>query len=395
MALTRPSHFSIFTSLYPREHGVLNNAMTLPDSEPTLAEIYLEHGYRTGGFVAVSLLGRDSGVARGFEEFHHPTEPRERPAEEVVREALRWVKGLRRGEPFFLWVHLFDPHQPYAPPAKYRKELDGKLLAEFPGLKWSDFRKIAEENGGDIPREIYEHARGLYRGEVEYTDHWIGELLEGLGDAGRLERTITVFTADHGESFENGVFFEHADSLFDGAIRVPLIISDPSLFPSGTRVSTQASTIDIAPTLLAASGIEVPASFSGRPLQDLGEEEDRYVVIQHPFYQQERAENRPRKMIWVRSVAGMPVDDILVDEEKVGLVGRDWKILRTGEAVELYSLAPRLDEETNRAASEEELRVELLSRLEHALERHPINLIDVGEINDEMLETLRALGYVE
>jgi arylsulfatase A-like enzyme len=229
---------------------------------------------------------------------------------------------------------------------------------------------------------------------VEYTDHWIGELLDGLEAAGRGERTITVFTADHGESFENGVFFEHADSLFEGAIHIPLIIAGAPQLPAGARVGTQVSAIDIAPTLLAASGLEAPGAFSGRPLQEIGEEE-RYVLIQHPFYQQRRAENRPRKASAMRSVAGMPVDEILVGEERVGLVGRDWKLVRTGKEVELYRLGDRPDEETDLAKSEEEVRRALLARLDEALARHPITLIDTGEINEELIETLRALGYVE
>jgi hypothetical protein len=119
MPLTRPAHFSMLTSLYPREHGVLNNAMVLPDEARSLAEILAEHGYRTGGFVGVRLLGPDSGAAQGFERFDQPEESRERRAETVVRRALDWLDRVGREQPRFLWVHVFDPHMPYAPPEPF------------------------------------------------------------------------------------------------------------------------------------------------------------------------------------------------------------------------------------------------------------------------------------
>lgn len=392
MPLTRPSHFSILTSLYPREHGVLNNSIALPGSALTLAEIFREQGYRTGGFVSVVLLDEGSGAAQGFEEFRHPTDPRERLAEATVSDALAWLSGLGAEEPFLLWVHLFDPHLPYAPPPGFRRGLDAQLGARLPQVDWPELRAVARGNDGDVPTPVFEHARALYRGEVEYTDHWVGVLLDGLGELGRRESTIVVFTADHGEGFENGVYFEHADSLADGALRIPLILSYPPVFRPGTRVTAQVSSLDVAPTLLVASGIDVPPGWSGRPLQEAEAFGDRYVLIQHPFYQPGRARHRPRRQSVIRSVAGRPVAPILVDKERVGMVGRDWKLLRSDGRPELYR---RAADGADVAEANEELRRELDERLTRALEEHPLNLIDVGEINEELLTNLRALGYAE
>lgn len=397
MPLTRPSHFSILTSLYPREHGVLNNAIALPEAAVTLPELLQAQGYRTAAFVSVVLLGKSSGAGQGFETLLHPTDPRERPAESAVDEALAWLANVEKADSFFLWVHVFDPHLPYAPPEAFRPESPTTPGAPT-SLDWPEFVGIARANDGDIPAATLERARDLYRGEVRYADREVGRLLDGLTEHGRGSDTVVALTADHGEAFGHGTYFEHADSLFDGAIAIPLIVAGNATFSGAERVAAQVSSLDIAPTLLRALGLDVPAGLSGSPLQERiaaqnrGEVEKRFVLIQHPFYQQRVAQNRPRKRKAIRSVAGEPVDEILLDTEKVGIVGTDWKLTRTDDAVELYHRPS--GETENRAAEGGNDLAELSSELDQQLEAHPLELIDTAEINDELLEALRALGYV-
>ena len=395
MPLTRPAHFSILTSLYPREHGVLNNALALPDSATTLAEIFRAEGYRTGGFVAVALLSPESGAAQGFDEFGAPQGAKQRAGEAVVAEALDFIAA--KGEPFFLWVHLFDPHLPYGPPEKYRDERASPLSATLPEVSWRKLRDIAERNAGDIPREVLDHAKALYRGEVSYVDHWTGELLEAFDRATDPDRSIVVFTADHGECFEDGIFFEHADCLHEGALRIPLIIRHADFAP-GQRASAQVSSIDVAPSILRAAGIDVPASYSGVALQQQDAAVDRYVLIQHPFYQEKTAGGRSRRQKAIRSVAGEPTVRILVDEERVGIVGRDWKFIQAGDQTELYAQNAGGGEQassTDGADGRDSLLIALRARLQEQLSRHELNIIDSDQINDELRETLRALGYLD
>lgn len=132
MSLTRPAHFSIFTGRYPREHGVVNNQISLPESEATVAEHLQAAGYATAAFVAVNLLGPGSGAEQGFDVFEAPSSQLEWPASRVVAEAEGWLDGLAADQPFFLWVHLFDPHQPYDPPADLRASLEPELEARYP-----------------------------------------------------------------------------------------------------------------------------------------------------------------------------------------------------------------------------------------------------------------------
>jgi arylsulfatase A-like enzyme len=321
----------------------------------------------------------------------------------VVRAALRWAGSVPPEDPYFLWVHLFDPHQPYNPPPEYRAGLDPEMAAAHPSLQWDDFTEIARRNGGDVPAAVLEHARALYRGEVSYADHWVGRLVEGLDALGRRKEPIVVLTADHGECFEKGVFFEHSDCLYEGTSHVPLIVRDPPDFAPGARVEEQVSLVDLAPTVLAAAGIPIPAHFSGRPLQRHAEAgDDRYVLLQHPFYQPRAALGRVAKQKVIRSVGGVPTAEILVGEERVGVVGRDWKLIRTeGEAgpsegeLDLYPMSPRPDESQDLAARRADVRDALEARLDALLEEHPLHIVAPAAINEELRETLEALGYLE
>jgi arylsulfatase A-like enzyme len=390
MPLTRPSHFSLLTSLYPREHGVLNNAIALPEDAESVAEVFAAAGYRTGGFVAVKLLGPESGAAQGFGHFDEPVGQRERPTEGVVQSALGWLDGLRRDERFFLWLHLFDPHLPYAPPASFR----GGLAPERPELNWERLTELAAQNGGDVPASALAEGKALYRGEVSYVDHFLGEFLDGLAARRDLDETLIVFTADHGECFENGIYFEHADCLWEGGIHVPLIVRYPPLVPAGQRIPEQTSLVDIAPTLLAAAGLETPSRVSGRALQDHASFGDRVVLVQYPFFQPSAADRRPERLEIVRSVAGDPTTPILLQVDKVGLVGTDWKYLRGGDREELYALTPDVDERTDCGAAQPEVLSRLRAELARQLEHHRLHLIDAPEINEELLQMLRALGYL-
>ncbi len=393
MPQTRPAHFSMLTSRYPREHGVVNNRIALPGEERTLAEILVEQGYRTGAFVGVALLATGSGAAQGFEVHDAPRDDKQRPANEVVGAALDWLGTVEDDEPFFAWVHVFDPHQPYQRLDPTLGDVDEARLRELPSVGWDELYALAEEHDGDIPQAWFDHVRSLYAAEVAWVDRWVGELLDGVARSRGLEDVVVMLTADHGECFENGVYFEHSDCMLEGALRVPLMIRHPAVFAPGARVEAAVSPIDIAPTFLALAGIEAPEVFSGRPLQQASAEPERLVLVQHPFYQQRAVKGRLQDRKVIRSVAGAPTAPVRHDVERVGVVGTRWKYLRAGREEELYRLSPEADESRNLAADDSREAARLGSALEGLLERHPLVLIDDGQINDELRATLEALGY--
>ncbi|MDP6980958.1 MAG: sulfatase [Myxococcota bacterium] len=395
MSLTRPSHFSILTGRYPREHGVVNNQLALPAEAQSVSRELQRAGYATAGFVAVSLLGRGSGAEHGFEHFVAPERALEWRASRVVDAASQWLDSLEGDAPFFAWVHLFDPHQPYDPPADARAGLDADLLRRHPVLGWQQFLEIAKASGGQISFEVARHAQALYAAEVSAVDREVGRLLEKVDARFGADETVVVFTADHGECFENGVYFEHSDCLFEGGVRVPLIVRYPKEFESGKQVDDLVSNADVAPTLLQAAGLEVPAEMTVPSLRDRAAAGTREVLLQNPFYPSSVLPARRHRQVVIRRVAGESVAPFESGAPRLGLVRGDWKYLRGERGDELYAVSVDAKPEVNVAYREREARSVMGAALDAALERHPAAAIESSELNPELLQSLRALGYVE
>jgi arylsulfatase A-like enzyme/Tfp pilus assembly protein PilF len=269
--LTLPSHTSILTALSPPLHGVRANGLfRLADAVPTLATVLHARGYRTGAFVGAFVLDARFGLNRGFDvyddnygEKHEgdETEGAERRAEDVIRPATRWILnetdagqkdsasargpreesesssaaarasggGAPRAVNWLAWVHLYDPHEPYRAPEPYASQ----------------------------------HAP--YDAEVAYTDAMVGRLLDDLRQAGRLDHTLVVVTADHGESLGEHGERTHGVFVYDVTMRVPWLIWTGQ--PAAARAFDGLSRlIDLAPTTLDLLGAAAPASFEGRSL---------------------------------------------------------------------------------------------------------------------------------
>jgi choline-sulfatase len=234
---TRPSHASIMTGRYPYEHGIRDNySPPLPPAIPTLASVLRDHGWDTAGFIGAYPVARPSGLDRGFTLFDDPfgmgdattREARtERKAAEVLDHALAWL-ARPRARPFFLWVHLFDPHAPYEPPSPWRERF----------------------------------AKAPYDGEVAYADAQLGRLVAWLDAKGLRGQTLVVATADHGEGLGEHGEDEHMFFVYDSTLRVPLLFSWPGRLPSGTRVRGQFRSVDLFATVLELAGV-VPPPTSG------------------------------------------------------------------------------------------------------------------------------------
>jgi len=259
---TAPSHASIMTSLYTREHTIgTGNGETRLEGSTTLAELLLNAGYATAAFVSNFVLERRVGLDRGFEVYDDelPSSELNRPliveriAEETTVRALAWLQGAER--PFFLWVHLQDPHGPYRPPEPHSGHFAPSVNpgeAVLPVLRGNSGR-------GGLPayqalpglRRASEY-RASYADEILYADHWLGELMAAVGD-----QTIVLFTSDHGESLgEGGSYFVHGTSTLPVQAHVPLILRAPGL--EAERRSELVSHVDIMPTLLELTGLDVP-----------------------------------------------------------------------------------------------------------------------------------------
>ena len=245
--LTLPSHTSLFTGLYPPNHAVRDNGgFHVSDEVTTLAERLKEAGYATAAFVSSYVLHSRWGIAQGHDTYddlfdYEGIESRaltdvERPAGPVVDAAVEWLREDRGGRPFYLWVHVFDPHWPYEPPAPY---------------------------GSEAPTP--------YAGEVMYADAELARLLETLDTLGLRKNTLIVYLSDHGESLGEHGEPTHGIFLYGASMDVPLLIApppgasigSPAAPLEGRRVRGLARLVDVTPTVLDLLGLPVPPEIDG------------------------------------------------------------------------------------------------------------------------------------
>ena len=238
--LTLPSHASVLSSRYPFAHGVRDNAgFRFPPSMDTLATWLRARGYRTGAFVSAFPLDARFGLARGFDEYDDRLSGSPRPAfleqerdgRETVARARAWL-AAGDGRPSFCWVHLFEPHYPYAPPEPF--------AARF--------------------------SADPYKGEVAATDGALAPLLQPILDGPERDSTIVVLTSDHGESLGEHGEATHGIFTYESTLRVPLVIYASGL-PRGVRPD-QARHVDIAPTILDLLSMPIPSHLDGRSLRE-------------------------------------------------------------------------------------------------------------------------------
>lgn len=267
--VTQPSHSTILTGTYPMVHGVRDNGLFhLPAERRTLAELLEERGYATGAAVGGFPLTREFGTAQGFDFYDddltanrldlrgRPAQRQfatwydERPAGHVNDAILPWLRE-RRGEPFFVWLHYWDPHEPHIAPAPY-----GQLFAHDP-----------------------------YRGEIAYADESLGTILRELEALGELERTLVVVTADHGEGRLEHNEVTHAFLAYDTTLHVPLVVRVPGMQEAaGRRVADRVGTVDILPTILDLLGFDAPDEVQGRSLAPLMRGAEAPRDERRPYY---------------------------------------------------------------------------------------------------------------
>lgn len=253
---TNPSFVSIMTGLYGKNHGVYDLHTRLPATFTTLAARLAGAGYQTMAIIGARHLGdHNSGLGQGFAEVTRADE--HYAAELGVDQTLDWVAAhCTRPRPFFVWLHLFDPHTPHTPPEPYADGLrPAGPMGMGPVRAWVPFRAPG-------PRAFDEPVLGgnrdLYDGEVAYVDRQVGRLLDGLASRGLLDTTLVALVADHGENLgEHGLLYRHV-GLFDTTTHVPLLVRWPGPPRRGHRYDGMVQTIDLFPTLLAAARLPVP-----------------------------------------------------------------------------------------------------------------------------------------
>jgi arylsulfatase A-like enzyme/Tfp pilus assembly protein PilF len=352
--LTLPAHASLMTGTFPGWHGVRDNGgFYLDDDQLTLAEILRssDKAFRTGGFVGAFVLDRRWGIAQGFDryvdDFDLDAFPSaagmdmiQRPGSEVVDRALEWLQA-EPNRPFFAWVHLYDAHTPYEAPEPFQ--------SRFPRTR-----------------------EGAYDAEIATADAQVGRLVSALRADGRLDDTLVIVVADHGEMLGEHGELTHGFFIYEAATHIPLIISGPGV--PARVVSDQVRIVDVAPTALSLLGVAVPKQVQGANLMPLARGQHLGLVAHaeswYPRYHYGWSELRS------------------IQDER-------FKMIRAPRP-ELYDLATDPREEHDRSA-ENASRLDALGR---ALDEFESSTARAGApqgprpVDSETEERLAALGYV-
>jgi arylsulfatase A-like enzyme/Flp pilus assembly protein TadD len=349
--ITLPAHASIFTGLYPTAHGVRNNGnFYLADRFPTLATILKSQGYRTAAFVSSFILDRRYGLARGFDTYDDRMEgaqpqvialEAERRGDRTALVLARWLEGLgaSASTPFFAWLHLSDPHEPYHPPPPFRE-----MFAAEP-----------------------------YDGEIAFDDAVVASILDKLGQLGLLERTLVAVIGDHGESLGDHGEETHSMFVYESALRVPLILWRPGRVPAGVVVKEPVRATDLAPTLLDLLGLPPLKTEDGRSLVPViqghatGPAPPAYAETYLPLFY----------MNWA------PLRAIRNDRFK----------LIDAPRPELYDLLRDPGEQTNHYQANSPIAHALRQALDR-LTGGGEGAMEVGRLDPETAEKLAALGYL-
>jgi len=380
---TEPSHLAILSGEPPYASGVVTLGVPLGD-RPGLVPVALrERGWTTAGFVSAyplhSKFGWDQGMDRYDDDFgavaglhrlalvrlwDQLTLPagvlKESPADRALARALRFLDEPRDA-PFFLWLHLFDPHAPYqAPGHAFDPPTDGAPLALPP--YWPEAHRAVTSADWLV---------GAYDAEARYVDAAVGAVLDKLAEQGSLDRTVVAVTADHGESLtEHGYLFDHGENLLDPSLRVPLLLRYPPAVVAGLRVPCQVGNHSVAATLLGLAGAE-----DGRPRRgaDLG-----------PALGGEPCDDQPviASTVAARYTATPPVDHAL-------RWGGRKLVLHGAGGRSCYDLEADPGESAPAAEGCESLEETLRAALARGVAPLPITE------DEESLEALRALGYLE
>jgi arylsulfatase A-like enzyme/Tfp pilus assembly protein PilF len=370
--ITTASHTTILTGTYPQFNRVDDFGIPLSPRLPYLPDLLHAQGYHTGAFVGSLILdpldGTAPGFDRGFEIYDAGFHLRrhgmdryksvERRAGDVVNHALAWLSQLENG-PFFLWIHLYDAHDPYDPPPPFK--------AKF--------------------------ASQPYDGEIAYADSAVGKLIDELRKHGLYDETLIAVMADHGESLGAHGENTHGIFLYDETLHVPLLFKLPASHAAGKKIDTRARLVDVAPTILQEAGLPVPKEMQGESLAPL---------------MNKIATNPPHPAGRVSPLASVGNSQ---EEDRPAYAETDYphrafgwsslRALRTGKYLyirapdrELYNETADPESAHNLAAGSKAVADTIATQLDTFRARTSQTLVELAKPDPEQTRKLQALGYV-
>lgn len=375
---TLTSHLSMLTGTYPSHHGARMTKMIIdPRATPTIASVLQGAGYRTGGFVGTGVLRANTGIVAGFDAYDDQVDPPvcdsaawsllhdvqsvlakvspifnqngrphwlqdfQRPAPEVLGNALEWIEDEDDPRPWFCFINLYDVHWPYLPEGegaeRFVSEYDG-LVDGFVFRSDSYHRPPKTKQGSRLTDEDWTHLTELYDGEMFELDRVVDEFLSELDlDGGE---TAVLLTSDHGEAFGEAGLFEH-DDIYEPQVRVPLMLYAPGVSAPGP-VSGRTTGVDVGRTILGLAGVAAPEHMRGMDLAHEAPGADRLILV----------EDR---------------DKLDIKHTHYAVYREHWKLVRTGVGetakVALYDLRTDLVGELDVGDQHADVRTRLLAEL--------------------------------
>lgn len=350
--ITLPSHSVILTGTYPTMSGMHDfSGNNLSPEQPTLATVLRARGYDTGAVIASAVLDRRFGLNQGFDfyydhfDFSRLAETNldlmERPANQVIDQALAWLAKPRK-KPFFLWVHLYDPHHPYKPPPPFDEK----------------------------------YKTNLYDGEIAFTDTQLGRLLRYLREHGLYHQTLLVLSGDHGEGLGEHGEKTHGFFVYNSTLHVPLLVKPPRAQKVLRKVQADpVSLVDLMPTVLGLLTVPPPEKAQGK--------------------------NLAGRLLYGTEMKGSP----LYSETYLPRIHFNWSELRglevpgyhfiDGPKAELYDLSHDPNELNNLYAEKQAVSGELRSQLTSVVRQYTSDrpLAQKSLLDPELAQRLQSLGY--
>ena len=385
---TVPTHASMFTGLWPHQHRTFAYPKGLPPAAWTLVEHLGDQGYETVCLGSSTRFHAGSGFFQGCDvaETFESEDKNLRSA--LVNQRALDALGKRDRPPIFGFLHYFDAHEPYAPPEPWLSRWHPGLDSPRPE-ETSEFLQEHRAPERQLSPEMLDYLRGLYDGAISYQDVAIEALLEGLEDLGLSDDTLILITSDHGEEFKEHGGLSHAIRLHEELVRVPLLVRWPSRIAAGTVVERAVQTVDIFPTLIELAGLPMPEGLVGRSFADdlfgrpVGSRSeptprqnriDRLEIVVHQQNANTWALSAtlPRGRFKISVFQGQAPVLFGLDEDPLGLqpLGGGYE----AETAELLKIASALGVGGKEGAVFEP---------------------QMGERDPEMVERLKAIGYVE
>ena len=408
---TKVSTPSFMTSLYPLSTGVHGFADRLPAAAITLAETYRDAGYATLALSSVLFTGQFTNLHQGYEELHESgsTEtPGPKTARAYVDRIAEWLQ-VHRDVPFFIYLHVFDPHDPYEPYRPYdglwadpahkeeheeqldtvREVIDDPLRRNFGMPTRAELEQVEVD-----PDDFIAYDQGWYDGSIRAMDVEMGRLFERVRGLGLDERTLLVFTSDHGEEFfDHGQMF-HGQTVYGELARVPLVMRWPGVIPADRVVDETVQLIDIMPTLLELTGLPPVDGMQGQslvPLLALGDSAEGHWA--------------PRQAFIEKAITNDNFSPPPRDTESYAVVDGGWKLIHNRirpdgvPEFELYDIHEDPLDLDDRASEQTDVVERLardIDRWQRVAEaaRLPEDAASTEGMTQEQLERLRSLGYI-